>query len=108
LFRGQVALPNTTEYDERNESYLSGLESDITPAATFLPTSKEEVSTFVTACKPFVAGGLTFANRGAGQVPLPGSANIENGIIMDLSNLTGVEVHDGVVSIAAGERWSKV
>lgn len=36
---------------------------------------------------------------------MPGCANIEGGITLDLGLLTGVELKDGVVSIAAGERW---
>jgi FAD/FMN-containing dehydrogenase len=105
----QLVVRNTTEFDELNASYLSALESDITPACIFLPKTKAEVQAFVRTVRPFVASGhLKFAIRGAGQVPLPGSANIENGITLDLRNLTGVEFKDGVVSIAAGERWGSV
>ncbi|ESZ92551.1 hypothetical protein SBOR_7077 [Sclerotinia borealis F-4128] len=105
----QLVVRNTTEFDELNGSYLSALESDITPVCIFLPKTKEEVAAFVHIVRPFVASGnLSFAIRGAGQVPLPGSANIENGITLDLRNLTGVECKDGIVSIAAGERWRTV
>ncbi|PQE05921.1 oxidoreductase FAD-binding protein [Rutstroemia sp. NJR-2017a BVV2] len=107
--KAQLVVRNTTEFDELNASYLSALESDITPACIFLPKTKAEVQAFVQTVRPFAASGLLkFAIRGAGQVPLPGSANIENGITLDLRNLTGVECKDGIVSIAAGERWSRV
>lgn len=46
--------------------------------------------------------------RGAGQQPLPGCANIQQGITVDLRLLKGVEVKEGSVSIAAGERWANV
>lgn len=46
--------------------------------------------------------------RGAGQQPLPGCANIQSGITVDLRHLTGVEINEGYVSIAAGERWANV
>lgn len=36
---------------------------------------------------------------------MPSCANIEDSITLDLGLLTGVELKDGVVSIAAGERW---
>ncbi|KAH8586118.1 hypothetical protein B0O99DRAFT_695797 [Bisporella sp. PMI_857] len=106
----KLAFRNTTAYDERNESYLSALESEISPACIFLPTSKEEISAFVSLVKPFAtAGNIGFAIRGAGQQPLPGCANIQDGITLDLSNLTGIELKkDGIISIAAGERWSNV
>ncbi|PQE14054.1 oxidoreductase FAD-binding protein [Rutstroemia sp. NJR-2017a BBW] len=104
-----LVLRNTTEYDELNTSYLSALESDLSPACIFLPSTKEQIAEFIEVIGPFVdAGEVAFAIRGAGQVPLPGAANIANGITMDLRNLTGVELADGYVSVAAGERWSSV
>lgn len=105
----RFALPETELYNQRNGTYLSQLESDIKPAAIFLPKTKEEVSSFVNVIKSLVDKHETqFAIRGAGQQPLPGCANVENGITLDLSQLTGIEVKDGVVSIAAGERWGPV
>ncbi len=50
----------------------------------------------------------TGAIRGAGQQPLPGCANIQEEITLDLALLNGVRIHDGIVSIAAGERWGAV
>ncbi|KAF7960691.1 hypothetical protein EAE96_000365 [Botrytis aclada] len=105
----QLVVRNTTEFEELNGSYLPALESDITPACIFLPETKDEVKAFVQIVRPFVASGnIAFAIRGAGQVPLPGSAKIENGITLDLRKLVGVDCKDGIVSIGAGERWSTV
>ncbi|PQE11747.1 Bifunctional solanapyrone synthase protein [Rutstroemia sp. NJR-2017a WRK4] len=109
LSGSRLILRNTTEYDELNASYLSALESDLSPACIFLPSTREEIAEFIKIISPFVdTGDVAFAIRGAGQVPLPGAANIANGITMDLRNLTGVELADGHVSVAAGERWSSV
>lgn len=102
----QLILRNSSKFDELNESYLSALESDIVPAYIFLPNTKEEVSTFIKTMKS--CNDVKFAVRGAGQVPLSGAANIENGITLDLRNLTRVELKDGTVSIGAGERWGSV
>ena len=53
-------------------------------------------------------GDVAFAIRGGGQQPLPGCANIQGGITLDLGLLVGSEIHDGIVEIAAGERWGPV
>lgn len=51
---------------------------------------------------------MQFAIRGAGQQPLDASANVQDGITLDLSELTGIEIGNGVVSVGAGERWGNV
>jgi FAD/FMN-containing dehydrogenase len=102
----QVLLRGTDEFTDRNKSYLSALESDLTPAAIFQPKSTEEVSQFLQTVTPLKA---LFAVRGSGQQPLPGCANIQDGITLDLGLLTGVEVKDnGSVSVGAGARWGSV
>ncbi|KAL3469301.1 FAD-binding domain-containing protein [Aspergillus californicus] len=105
----QVILPQTEEFNTLNTSYLSALESDITPACIFCPRSAEDVSKFLKIIAPLATcGEAEFAIKGAGQQPLPGCANVEAGITLDLSLLTGVDVKDTSVSIAAGERWGDV
>jgi hypothetical protein len=105
----QLFLRGTSGFEDRNRSYLSALESDITPAAIFQPRSKEEVSNFIQIIKPFSSTGeVAFAIRGGGQQPAPGCANIEDGITLDLGLLKGVEIKDEIVKIAAGERWGTV
>jgi FAD/FMN-containing dehydrogenase len=102
----QILLRGTDEFTDRNNSYLSALESDLTPAAIFQPKSTEEVPQFLQIIHPLKA---PFAVRGAGQQPLPGCANIQDGITLDLGLLTGIEVKDnGTVSIGAGARWGSV
>lgn len=105
----QVLVPGTEIFKQQNSSYLSKLESDITPAAIFQPESTQDVSIFLQTIKPLVArSDVTFAIRGAGQQPLPGCANIQGGITLDLGLLVGSEIQDGIVKIAAGERWGEV
>jgi FAD/FMN-containing dehydrogenase len=105
----QIALPGTAEYETRNGSYLSQLESDILPACIFQPKTRGEVSQFVQIIKPFAANVETaFAIRAAGNMPSPGCANVQGGITLDLGLLTGIELNNGVVSVAAGESWAAV
>lgn len=95
------------EYQSLNNSYLSGFESDLSPACIFLPRSKEEVVAFVRAIKPFV-GEVQFAIRAAGRQPLPGCANVQDGITVDLRSLKGIHIQDDHVQVAAGELWGSV
>lgn len=107
--QAHLVTPNDAdEYQALNNSYLSGLESDLTPACIFLPRSKDEVAAFLRAVEPCV-GDVQFAIRAAGRQPLPGCANVQGGITVDLRSLKGLELQeDGVVRIGAGENWGAV
>ncbi|KAH8432049.1 FAD-binding oxidoreductase [Aspergillus melleus] len=105
----QVIPQDTDEFQVLNGSYRSALQSDITPACIIRPSSTEDVVTFLRTIHPFVdRGEVAFAIRGAGQQPAPGCSNIQDGITLDLGLLTEIEVKEGHVSIAAGERWGSV
>ena len=108
LPQAHLATPEAEEeYQSLNNSYLSGFESDLSPSCIFLPRSKEEVAAFIRTIQPFT-GDVHFAIRAAGRQPLPGCANVENGITVDLRSLKGVDVKDGHVQVAAGELWGSV
>lgn len=95
------------EYQSLNNSYLSGFESDLSPACIFLPRSENEVVAFIRAIGPFV-DDIEFAVRSAGRQPLPGCANVDGGITVDLRSLKGIHVQEGQVQVAAGELWGTV
>lgn len=106
----QIAINGTEAFAKLNNSYLSLLQRDLSPAAILLPRSKDEVAKIVQFLKPHaLKGEIQFAIRGAGQQPVPGCSNISgNGVTIDLRHLTGIEVKDGLVSVGAGERWGAV
>lgn len=85
-----------------NSSYISARESDLKPSAIYQPQTKDDVIFFLQIVKQ---NNAIFAIRGAGQQPLAACANARDGITLDLSLLNGVEVGDGIVSVASGERW---
>jgi hypothetical protein len=103
----RFAVRGTEEYEKLNSSYLSGFESDLKPSTIFLPRSKDEVVAFLSTLKPFLRHEK-FAIRSAGNQPLPGCANIQDGITVDLRLLTGIDIKDGFVRIAAGEKIGAV
>lgn len=108
LPHGHLVTPEEAEeYQSLNNSYLSGFESDLCPSCIFLPRSKEEVAAFVRTIQPFV-GDVQFAVRAAGRQPLPGCANVQGGITVDLRLLKRIDIQDGHVHIAAGELWGSV
>ncbi|TVY71554.1 Bifunctional solanapyrone synthase [Lachnellula suecica] len=108
----QLLLPGSETYAACNGSYLAQQESELHPAIIFLPKSTEDVAKIVEIVKPFaVDGSVTFAIRGAGNMPLPGCANTHQGITIDLSLLNTVELGlrgDKIVSVGAGARWAAV
>lgn len=101
----QIAMPGTEAYQTSNDVYLSARQSDYTPAAIFQPKSTQDVAAFLRLAK---AKDIKFAIRGGGQQPLEACSNIQDGITVDLSLLTGIDLKDGVVSVGAGERWGPV
>ncbi|KAF2678229.1 FAD-binding domain-containing protein [Lentithecium fluviatile CBS 122367] len=79
----RITLIGSEGFEKINKFYLSLLQSDLTPAAIFLPQSKTEVAKFVRLIRPFALhGGVQFA--------------VCNGL------------GDGTLSIGVGERWGSV
>lgn len=61
---GQLLLAGTEECKKLNKSYLSCLESDLTPAAIFLPKNVDDVAKFVEVIGPLaVDGTMPFASK---------------------------------------------
>ena len=108
---GKVHRPGTEQYDESNKSYFTVFESDLKPAAIIQPTNAEEVSTALQTLGPFLQNGSTrLAIRGSGHTPFAGSANIDDGITIDLRGLKGIRINEGesTVRIGIGETWGSV
>ncbi|KAI1334210.1 FAD-binding domain-containing protein [Xylariaceae sp. FL0016] len=106
----RFALRGTEEYETlKNETYLSGLNIDITPLCIVQPESVEEVCAFVRAIRPFVQEGQArFAIVAGGRQPARGCSNIEDGFTLHLGRLKGMEIKENTVSVAAGELWGPV
>ncbi|KAI6084062.1 hypothetical protein F4821DRAFT_271334 [Hypoxylon rubiginosum] len=105
----RFAQRGSPEYAELNQSYQSGLCSDIAPAWIIQPATTKDVSIFVKTIKPFaLSGKAPFAIVGGGQQPAPGCSNIQDGITLSLQRLKGIDIQDGVVQVAAGESWGPV
>ncbi|OJJ71083.1 hypothetical protein ASPBRDRAFT_127337 [Aspergillus brasiliensis CBS 101740] len=104
-----VITPGQPAYKIHNNSYSSATESDFEPACIFRPRGTDDVSRFMSIVKPFTdREEIRFAIRSGGQQTTHACANLDNGITVDLNLLRGVKLHEGIVSIGAGERWGRV
>lgn len=77
------------------------------PWCIFLPDTVQQLQTVVPL---LTKSNTTFAIRSGGHSPFPGAANIDEGVLIDLSNLDEVE-YDRVSSLAtvgSGGTWKKV
>lgn len=103
-------------YSQSLQSYWSQQEQNVTPTCIFSPQNARDVSTAVKVLSEYQAAGNStsagcqFAIRGAGHSPWAGSANIENGVTIDMRSIKSVDVNPSgsIVSVGAGARWSDV
>ncbi|KAF9876841.1 hypothetical protein CkaCkLH20_05687 [Colletotrichum karsti] len=112
----RVSFPESVTYDESISSYYSGQERDIQPGCIFRPKSAEEVSRFiklVNAESPKCSTHrhpLQFAIRSGGHMIWPGSANIHDGITVDLRELNSVTLapDKSSASLGTGGVWTDI
>jgi FAD/FMN-containing dehydrogenase len=108
---GKLLAPDHEAYTVSNSSYFTVFESQIKPAYIVQPASSQDVSNILKALKPSLEQGkIKLAVRGTGHTPFAGSANIENGLTIDLRGLKGLSLdkNHNVVTIGVGETWSSV
>ena len=114
---GKVFFPGDIHYTTSDGSYFAAFENELTPTCIAQPGTATEVATIVRSFESSRShtfglghGEAQLAVRSGGHTPWAGAANIDNGVTMDLRNLTGVHVDQktGIASIGAGEKWSNV
>lgn len=109
----RISYPETPVYNESISSYYSGQERDIRPGCIFRPLDTTEVSSFVKLVTTEIHGCSKlpkFAVRSGGHMIWPGSANIEDGITVDLRamNATVLSDNKSVLSLGPGGIWSEI
>ena len=111
-----MSLPKQAAYDLSLSTYWSQQEQNVTPSCVVTPRNTQQVSRAIQVLSKHqavdnrTAGGCQFAIRGAGHTPWAGSANIDNGVTIDMTSIRSVKVNraNTVVSVGAGARWSAV
>ena len=111
---GKVFIPEGQEYIDSLHSYFSAQESQIKPACIVRPQTTADVVTVVAylirANQLHGIGSLKFAIRSGGHACFAGSANLTDGVTIDLRSLNSIEVNQGTsqVSIGTGTSWGEV
>lgn len=103
-------FPGSAKYKASVQSYWSNI-AQIGPTCVVLPTSAQDVSVAVKSLvKTNRAGPCPFAVRSGGHTPWAGSAGIQNGVTIDLSQLdkTVYNKEKSTASIGPGARWKSV
>ncbi|KAK8080876.1 hypothetical protein PG997_008694 [Apiospora hydei] len=93
-------FPGSAVYEFENQNFWSNTELK-KPACVFRPTNPTDVSCGV------LAGQKTqspFAVRGGGHMGIPGANNIDNGVLMVMSNLTTLELNADKSELSPGRR----
>lgn len=106
-----ILRPGNTDFEKDNGSYFSAFENEITPSFIAKPTTVQQVQELVRKLRPYLLNGTCqMAIRGSGHTPFAGSANIQNGVTVDMRGLKGINLNvaDDAVEVAAGETWETV
>ncbi|KAM7200339.1 hypothetical protein V8F20_005316 [Naviculisporaceae sp. PSN 640] len=105
-FTSALFLPDETEYPKlRSENWSQTAWRK--PSCIFRPANAQQVQQVVAM---LVKSNVCFAVRSGGHSPDPTAANIDNGVLVDLSGLNRVENRpsDQVAVIGSGLRWGEV
>ena len=111
---GKVFLPESQEYKESIDSYFSAQESQLKPACIVRPQNTADVVTVISrlvqANQLHGIGSFKFAIRSGGHACFAGSANVSDGVTLDLRGLNSIEVNEdsSQVSIGTGASWGEV
>lgn len=94
---GQNTHRNSGERDP--SFYMFAQASDITPACNVLPADTEDVVLIVNVLRE---AGATFAVKSAGHSTYSTGSNVENGIVINLSQLKDIHISEDRKSVIVG------
>jgi hypothetical protein len=90
--------PGSEEHVRDNGSYFSAFENEVKPTYIANPATPEQVQHLVTVLRPHVVEGAgRLAVRGEGHTPFAGSANVQDGVTIDMRCLKGVQAQCGQI-----------
>ncbi|KAF7901651.1 uncharacterized protein EAF01_006950 [Botrytis porri] len=106
ILTGRVSFPGSTIY-ESEQLYWSLQQAELQPECRVTPMSAEDVSTTMQVLK---SQGCQFAVKSGGHACFSGASNIENAVVIDLSNLDEINISSDrtEVSVGAGTLWSNL
>ena len=108
----KVSYVSEGNYNSSMGSYWSSQEANLVPKCIVSPRSVDDVAAAIkTLYDQQLAGqDVSFAIRGGGHTPWAGSANIQDGVTIDMRAINGIEVSDdlSVTYVGAGAIWGDV
>ncbi|RYC55300.1 hypothetical protein CHU98_g10910 [Xylaria longipes] len=111
VFGDAIIVPGSQEYKQANGSYFSAFENELEPWCIARPSDVSQVQNLITTLRPHILSGhCQVAIRGAGHTPFAGSANVHNGVTIDMRRLKGIDLNKdkSIVQIGVGETWTTV
>ena len=114
--KDKVSYPNSGAYNASLRSYWSVQEEEVAPSCVVSPANVRDVATAVeilsttTGSRRSSAVVCKFAIRSGGHTAHAGSANIDDGVTIDLSALDEITLSPdrSSVAIGPGQRWRNV
>ncbi|KAK2590715.1 hypothetical protein QQS21_011609 [Conoideocrella luteorostrata] len=108
-------FPGSPEYAKSVGSYFSQQEQSVHPDCIVQPDTTADVSKVLKTLDfvNWIAGKNStcqMAVRSGGRAAAAGTANINNGVTLDLRKLNSIKVNEdnGIVSVGAGATWGQV
>ncbi|KAH8681692.1 hypothetical protein BX600DRAFT_429611 [Xylariales sp. PMI_506] len=102
----KVFYPGSEVYDYESTNFWSNTEI-LSPACVFRPETADDVAGAITTARTVEA---EFAVRGGGHMGIKGSNDIDDGVLMVMSNLTTLQISEDLstVVVGPGYRWGAV
>ncbi|KAL5358520.1 hypothetical protein BJX96DRAFT_182956 [Aspergillus floccosus] len=100
----QILFPNSTNYLSETREFWD-IRSNLHPLCIFFPQTGDDVAE---AMRTVHASDAQFAVRGGGHMNYPGSNNIEGGVLIALSDMQALRVHNESIEVGPGARWYQV
>ncbi|KAL4937943.1 hypothetical protein BDV06DRAFT_65175 [Aspergillus oleicola] len=106
-FGQSVIYPGQANYTEQTVDSYWDVRADLSPACVFVPESASEVAS---AAKILSSCDARFAVRGGGHMNVPGSNNINGGVLLGLNRLTNATINTAkkTISVGPGLTWYDV
>ncbi|KAH7380269.1 putative FAD-binding oxidoreductase [Phaeosphaeria sp. MPI-PUGE-AT-0046c] len=106
VFPSQITLPADAEFEELRTANWDPVTWK-TPSCVVTPNCTAEVQKLV---KVLGGSNTSFAIRSGGHSPSPGAANIDDGVLVDMSRINHITLDQGshLVKLGPGNRWKDV
>ncbi|KAL2828012.1 hypothetical protein BDW59DRAFT_178958 [Aspergillus cavernicola] len=103
----RIVLPGSNNYTTQATDSYWDIRAALSPACVFLPNSADEIST---AMRIIGSCDAPFAVRGGGHMNIPGSNNIDGGVLLALDNFNQITVTNSsnTVAVGPGQTWYDV